>query len=292
MRKILIIGAQNIDLFAHAKADYVLQDSNPAKMHMAFGGVACNIASNLALLGKKVDFITVFGGDYFSRLAIQNLQDLGIAFQESLHIAEANNSVYLGLMDNANELFLGINDMDIVEALDVNFFKKKQDYIAGFDVLVIDNNLSLEALAYLLPTYAHKEIIMDAVSAKKALKLSGLLANIKLLKLNVMELDALSDKASIKEKLDDLITQGLKAIILTNSAEEIVYQSSDSRIISKPRPIEKIANVTGAGDAFLAGFVSAVVEGCSIEECLEAAKETAYHCLLSPNAIIQKKEEY
>lgn len=290
MQKILIIGAQNIDLFAHAKTDYVLHDSNPAKMHMTFGGVGCNIASNLAVLGKKVSFLSVFGGDYFSRLARQNLKNLDIAFEESLHIAEASNSVYLGLMDRANDLYLGINDMDIVEALDVAFFSEKEAYIAGFDVLVIDNNLSREALAYLLPKYAHKEIIMDAVSAKKALKLKGLLPSIHLLKLNVMELDALSDKANTSSKLDDLIAQGLQSVILTNSAEEIVYQSGGSRIISKPKPIAKIENATGAGDAFLAGFVYAKSEGLSVDACLEQAKETAYRCLASPNAIIQKKD--
>lgn len=93
MQKILVIGAQNIDLFAHAKSDCVLHDSNHAKIHMAFGGVGCNIATNLSILGNQVDFLTVFGHDYFSQIAKQNLIDLNIHFEESLLVKDAGNRI-------------------------------------------------------------------------------------------------------------------------------------------------------------------------------------------------------
>jgi pseudouridine kinase len=274
MRKILIIGAQNIDLFARAKADYVLHDSN---------------ISNIHIFGQKVDFLTVFADDYFSRLAKDNLKDLGIGFNESKNVPGARSSVYLGVMDKANDLYLGLNDMDIINTLDTAFFKAKTAYIESFDVLVIDNNLSLDALPFLLKTFKHKEILMDAVSAKKAVKLKGLLPFINLLKLNLMELQALSPKANTKEKLEDLLAQGLSSLILTSADQEIVYKSKSAQLITRPKPIERIENSTGAGDAFLAGYIHGFVEGKSVEECLGIAKETAYSCLQSPNSTIQKQ---
>jgi pseudouridine kinase len=288
MQKTLIIGAQNIDLFARSNSDYVLHDSNLSKIHLAFGGVGCNIASNLSILGNPVDLLTIFGDDYFGQLAKQNLDDLNINYKESRVVKGFGNSIYLGVMDKANDLYLGLNDMDIINNLDVAFFKDKTQYIESFDVLVIDNNLSLESLQYLLKIFKHKNIIMDAVSAAKAVKLHELLSCISLLKLNLMELDALSNKAVISEKLNELIKRGLSSVILTNSAHDIIYKSTDINIVTKPKPIKKIENASGAGDAFLAGFIHGLLQEKSIGDCLSIAKKVAYKCLQSPNSTIQK----
>ncbi len=288
IRKILIIGAQNIDLFACTKSDFVLHDSNPSKIHLAFGGVGCNIATNLSILGNQVDFLTVFGDDYFSRLAKQNLAELNIQFKESQVVENTGNSIYIGVMDKANDLYLGLNDMDILNTLNVEFFKNKTPYIDSFDTLVIDNYLSLEALQYLLKAFKHKKIIMDAVSASKAIKLRRLLSSIFLLKLNLLELNALSDKVRIEEKLKELLNQGLSSVILTNSDQEIIYKSLNTSINTNPIAIKNIENGTGAGDAFLSGFVHGLMNEKSTEECLDIAKETAYSCLQSPNSTIQK----
>ena len=288
MQKILVIGAQNIDLFAHAKSDYILHDSNPSKIHMAFGGVGCNIATNLSVLGNQVDFLTVFGTDYFSQIAKQNLIDLKIHFEESLLVEDARSSIYLGVMDKENDLLLGLHDMEIIKHLDVAFFKEKTAYIESFDTLVLDNNLSIDALDYLLKAFKYKKIIMDAVSAKKATKLQELLPYISLLKINLLELEALSNKASITDKIDDLLSKGLSSLILTNSAQEIVYKTHQVQINTMPIPVEKIENATGAGDAFLAGFIHGLMFQKTEEECLEIAKKAAYICLQSPNSTIQK----
>ncbi|MFK5857296.1 MAG: PfkB family carbohydrate kinase [Bacteroidota bacterium] len=288
MQKTLIIGAQNIDLFARSDSDYVLHDSNLSKIHLAFGGVGCNIASNLSTLGNLVDFMTVFGDDYFAQLAKQNLDELNINYKESRVVKGIGNSIYLGIMDKANDLYLGLNDMDIINKLDVAFFKDKTQYIESFDVLVIDNNLSLESLQYLLIAYKHKKIIMDAVSATKAIKLQELLSYISLLKLNVLELDALSNKAVTSEKLNELIKRGLSSVILTNSGQDIIYKSTVKHIVTNPKTIEKIENATGAGDAFLAGFIHGLLQEKSTEDCLGIAKNVAYKCLQSPNSTIQK----
>jgi len=288
MKKLLVIGAQNIDLYARSKSDYQLHDSNKSKIHLDFGGVACNIATNLSILGNEVNLLTVFGDDYFSELAKQNLIDLNIDFKESRIVKGVGNSIYLGVMDKTNDLFLGLNDMEILNYLDVSFFKEKSGYIESFDFLVIDNNLSTEALQFLLTTFKHKTIIMDAVSAAKASKLQNLLQYINLLKVNLLELNTLSREERISSSLNELLKFGVTSILLTNSDKEINYISMDRHIITKPILIDNIENATGAGDAFLSGFIHALIQEESVEDCLETAKKVAYICLQSPNATTQK----
>ena len=102
-------------------------------------------------------------------------------------------------MDKTNNLFLGLNDMEIIQKLDVPFLESKDYIIQEFDLLIIDNNLNKEALEYLLITYQNKIIIMDAVSAVKAQKLKHLLSNINLLKVNKLELEALTGQSDIAD---------------------------------------------------------------------------------------------
>ncbi len=288
MLKTLIIGAQNIDIFAQTTEEYSLRDSNLAKIHIAFGGVGRNIVENVKRMGNDVAFLSIFGDDDFSKSAKNSLVTLGVELSGSRFLNEASNSVYLGVMDQDNDLYLGLNDMEIVKDLNPAYLKTKAEYINSFSLLVIDNNLSKEAITYLLTTYQNKTIIMDAVSAKKVGKLKGLLQYIDLLKVNQIELDELSKVTPLKKQLEELHKQGIKQLLVTNQAEEIMLSSKDYLIKTTPIPCETIVNASGAGDAFISGFVHGMIHHLSDEECLTYAKKVAYLTLLSNNSTNNK----
>lgn len=284
MPETLVIGAQNIDIFAHAESDLNMHDSNRSMIGSAFGGVACNIVTNLALLGNDVSFLTVFGDDAYSSSAKKNLADLTINFEESLNLKNQNNSIYLAVMDKHNDLFIGMNDMAIIEQLNIDFFKTKKEFIESFDILVIDNNLTVDSLVYLFKTYQNKKIITDTVSAEKAVKLKNVLKYISLLKVNIRELNALSDKETTDQQTDDLLNRGLSKIIVTNTDKEIFFKSNKEHIKTMPIEAKKIINSSGAGDAFLAGFIHGIIHNMSTENCLETAKKIAYLTLQSSSS--------
>lgn len=288
MLKTLVIGAQNVDLFAHAQGKVSMRDSNRAKMTLAYGGVACNIASNLALLGNRVSFLTVFGDDAFGDLAKQNLAKMHVSMDESLTLKKANNSMYMAVMDNDNDLLLGLNDMDILDLLSVDFLKTKADFISGFDVLVLDTNLSIDALEYLLHHHADKQFVIDAVSAEKVVKIKDLLSKVFLLKVNALELAALSDKDTQDKQTDELLSLGLLSILVTDKGSEIMYRSRTECIKSMPIIADAIVNASGAGDAFLAGFIHGLIHGIDTASSLHIAKKMAWLTLQSSSSVNTK----
>ncbi len=288
MLKTLIIGAQNIDIFAKTNDEYLLHDSNLAKIHIAFGGVGRNIAENINRMDNPVAFLSVFGDDYFSKSAKDSLEKLGMDISQSQFLINASNSVYLGVMDKENDLYLGLNDMDIVNQLSPEYLKTKDMYISSFDLLVIDNNLTKEAIEYLLTTYHYKTIIMDAVSTKKVMKIANLLQYIDVLKVNSLELKKLSSKATLTEQLDELHSLGVTKVLVTNQGEEIILSSLEKTLKATPIFCEKIINATGAGDAFLSGFVHGMIHQLKDQECLLYAKKIAYITLQSNNSTDQK----
>ena len=293
MKKTLIIGAQNIDIYATTKSEYTLHDSNLSKIHIAFGGVARNIAENIRRMDNPISFLTVFGDDYFSQSAKKSLEDLDIDISESLLVKNASNSVYLGVMDQDNDLFLGLNDMDILKELSKDFLSSKTEYINSFDILIIDNNLSLEAIEYLLKEYHHKTIVMDAVSTKKVIKITNLLKHIDLLKVNQLELNKLSKKEDLESQINDLLEKGVSSLLVTNQDKVIKLATKEGIISSVPLKIAKIINASGAGDAFLSGFVHGMIHQLSNQEKLLYAKKLAYITLLSHNSTneLLSKEE-
>ncbi|NOR88047.1 MAG: hypothetical protein GQ527_10590 [Bacteroidales bacterium] len=275
MNKTLIIGAQNTDIFSKSPNDLVIGDSNPSKINIAFGGVGRNIAVNLSRLGHDIHFISVFGDDTFSQSAHQNLTTIGINTEHSLFLKNQNNSIFIGVMDKENNLHLGLGDMEIVEHLNPEFFQTKKDFIEEFDVLVIDNNLSEETIKYLLQQYQGKTIIMDAVSAQKALKLLPYLFQISILKVNQLELNELSKANSTEEQLNDLHRKGAQTIPLTQQEKEALLSRKGVSISQKPEKVEDIINTSGAGDAFLSGFIHGMANEYSDEKKLLLANLAA-----------------
>ncbi len=284
MSDVLIIGAQNIDIFAKSNSDYSLHDSNLAKIHIAFGGVGRNIAENLCRLEHDVHFITVFGDDYFSLSAYRSLEEMGIDVSESLKIKNESNSVYLGVMDKDNDLFIGLNDMEITNKLNKEFFETKKKFINKFDVIVIDNNLSEETLHYLLSTYQDKTIVMDAVSAHKVVKLKNHLSYISVLKLNQIELNELTMETAVINQIDELHLKGANTLLITNQDKDIILSKKEKREVITPLKHDNIVNATGAGDAFLSGYVHGMLKGVTDMEKLKFAVKVAYITLSSNNS--------
>ena len=280
---ILVIGAQNIDIFSDAITPYNLHDSNPSKIHMAFGGVGRNIAANLKRLGNNVSFLTVFGDDHFSALAKIALDELQIHISESLHVSNQSNSIYMGIMQN-DDLYLGLNDMDIVDRLNIDFFISKEHYINSFEHIVIDNNLSQEVIEYLVQTYKNKNIYMDAVSAHKVHKIKGSIQNITVLKLNHLEATTLTNEQSITQAITNLQAKTDNTILITNQHNQINIIKHNTISTITPNKVTNIINASGAGDAFISGYIHGVVNHFTHDQSLQIAMKSASITLKDQNS--------
>ena len=261
---ILVIGAQNIDIFAMLPEQYTLRDSNISSIQMAFGGVGRNIAVNLKRLGNEVHFLTVFGDDYFSQAAKQRLEELNISTEQSITATQSVNSTYLAVMDAEHDLYLGLNDMKIIQNLTIEALQSKHSYILKFDYIVIDNNLEQEVMEYLVTTYQDKTIFVDAVSAAKVQKLKAVTPFITYLKANTIEAASLGINP----------TKG--TMIVTNGANDITLRSNGNKRTYHPIPIATITNASGAGDAFFSGFIHGIVHDKGEETAVTYAKVMAY----------------
>jgi len=77
--RVLVVGAAGVDIKVQPRTETVeLAGSNPGTIRWSWGGVARNMAENLARLGAEVHLITAVGDDGWGHALLHSLRELGI----------------------------------------------------------------------------------------------------------------------------------------------------------------------------------------------------------------------
>jgi pseudouridine kinase len=182
---------------------------------------------------------------------------------------------------------LALCDQQSIKALSKSYLQSISQIIKSCDYLVIDTNLEIEVIDYLLTCYQDKIIIMDAISTRKAEKLAHKVEKIDYLKCNVLEAEAIVGKQSSKEKLlKEFQKQNAKNIIITDKEKEIAYleKGTIGTVLVTSVDSKEIVNATGVGDAMLSGIIYGIVKGRPLQQAIEYGKKLASLTLKSKEA--------
>jgi len=270
MKKIVVIGAMNIDILANAHPLH-LKDSSMGSVQTAFGGVGRNIAENIARLGLNVSLCSVVGNDTFGEMIVDHASRIGMNTSLVNVIETKRTGSYLAVSDQ-NDMVLGINDMDISSTMTIAWANNHLSKLQQFDLIVLEANLPEETIAFLAQSLHGKPMIIDLVSAVKAPRLKSSLSCITTIKCNALELKALSNESDITKGMLALIQKGVKRVIVTQGKDQIIDYTS-STINHYTPPTTSIVNVTGAGDAFTAGIVAGMALNLTNDDQMKLAMQ-------------------
>lgn len=283
---IVVIGGSNIDIQGVPKNHLAYKDSNMGEVKISLGGVGRNIAENCARLNIPTRLISVIGDDLYGQMIIKHSQSIGLHMQDCLILPQTSTSTYLSILDESRDLAVGINHMDSIERLTVDYIKSKRSLIEHAQCCVLDTNLSTEVLDYLLTAFSNTVFFVDPVSGVKAVKIKRHLKSIHTLKPNRLEAEALSslnedDKPELKEIAVSLnsrrtfISLGLDGVYVIDGKKHHLFHAP---------PID-VTNATGAGDAFMAGLVYAYLKGLDIRQTVLVAMAASQLALASTETI-------
>lgn len=263
---IVIIGSANIDVAGYSHHPLNYADSNPGKIKFTPGGVGRNIAHNLALLGKNAWLLSAVGGDFYGQSLLAQTNQSGVYVDKCLIVLGENTSSYLSLLDNTGEMLVAINDMSISDCISAEFLAQHQEFIRGAKVIVADCNLSEEALVWVLENSGETPVFIDPVSAWKCVKIRDHLSKIHTLKPNRLEAEtlsgiALSGREDVAKVAAWFHQHGLNRLVLSMGGDGVYYSDINGES-GWSAPIKtNVINVTGAGDAMMAGLASCWVDG-------------------------------
>ena len=289
--KVYVIGGANIDISGKANADLKLKDSNPGKVALSFGGVARNIAENLARLGIPVIFISAFSDDLLSVSMLNHLNALKVNTSYSLIVKNATTATYLALLNQDFDMEVAISDTSILTKLDKNYLKPIIKKIKLKDILVIDTNLDVSVLDFIFKNCKGK-IFVDPISTTKTKKIKPYLNKIYAIKPNILEAETIVNNKILKEK--DVIGAAKKisklgvnkTFISLGKMGAYGFVDQTGRLVKAKQA--SIKSATGAGDAFMAGLVVSEIRNYNLDETLKYATSCALIALASESTVSNK----
>ena len=270
-RPIVCIGGANIDRKMRTTSPLQMGTSNPVRVQETFGGVARNVAENLARLGAPTQLLTVVGQDPAGANLLAALRDCGVDTGGCLAVAGVNSGTYTAVLDDSGEMVLALAHMDVCAQQTPEWLRQCAAQRAAARLVVADLNLPAESVAQLLQDAqtSAAPLVIVAVSEPKMANLPTDLNGLSLLILNVGELHArvgrvLNTEADITAACREVHAQGVRRIIVTRGAQGVLYseyseysddhdgKDNGGSLSHIPAPAVTVRDVTGAGDSFSA----------------------------------------
>lgn len=270
-------GGVSLDIHSASANKIVPFDSNPGKVITAPGGVIRNIAENLSRMGFATVLLSAVGKDAFGETLVRDCLEKGIDATHVMHDSCHSSPVYLDVLDETGDMYVAVNDMKISECIPVSYFQENDAIIREAAAVMLDTNLSREAIESVCKIAAMENVPVyaDPVSTIKAPRLLSSLPLLHFIKPNRMELSELTglpcdNEEEIENALTRLLENGPEEVCVTLGKRGSIYADHNGLLLHET--IETPAamkNATGAGDAFCAGFAAAELKGFSKQECLK-----------------------
>lgn len=252
----------------------------------AFGGGGINTARTFAAQGLSTAYCGMAGDDIPGREAVAYLNELGIdtGFLSKTAKKATNNSVVLNApgTDRVILVYRGASELLAAENIDWQKLNAKLFYLAPLSgkLCRLTERITLHAKkrgAMVAANLGNSQLAMGRACIK------SLLARIDVLILN-------QEEAAMMTGVDYADEAGIiKKIVHMHSGISVVTKGEDgAAVVAGGKIYEaklkkfKIANITGAGDAFGSGFMSGMLaSGNDIKYSMRLALINAKHCLLS-----------
>ena len=267
--QIACIGAAHVDRIARCAGPIAWRSSNPVSVGAAHGGVARNIAANLALLGCGVVLASAVGDDAEGRAVLASLKAAGVDTLPILTCPGLTTATYTAVLGENGDLKIGLADMAIYEALTPDHCSRLGESLAAIPVWLADANLPATSLAALVAA-APGAIYGAAVSPAKAPRLEAAFGRLAGVFANRAEASVLSGRkiATPADALaagDALRGLGTGDVFITLGEQGAAVVGDGVReVMANPPTILRDAN--GAGDAFVAGALDAISRGADLRD--------------------------
>ena len=278
--KITVIGESNIDITVVPKDKPHQGGCAPGSITFHYGGVARNIAHNLCLLGHDVRLMTVYGGDDYAANLMADCKNNGMDLSLSTQFKDAKSPIFLSFNNEKGEMQSAYSDVALNDKMDLEWLKARMSEVNQSDMVVADTLLNAEALAYLID-HCETPLFVDTVSPGKAMRLNEALClsekgSVYAVKCNHAEAVAITGENDYFESAKILNNNGIENVYLSIGSSGVVFSSKG---LSKHYPAlpSTVVNVTGSGDAFLAGVVHAHTLGHYGEEAVVFGLRAAQH---------------
>jgi pseudouridine kinase len=290
----IILGAAGIDLVGRLKDDLHLETSNPAQIRTSFGGVARNVAENLARLGQPVTILTAVGADLTGDQLLSQLDAADVDISRVQRLPDRPTGTYLAVVNNRGDLQFALDDMRTSATLTPEYLDQHTDLFKKASLLFLDANSPPETIrkAIALARRARIPICADPTSVSLADRFQPYLSRLFMITPNHSEagvlcaraIDASKRRQSI-EAAKCLVSSGVRIAIITLARFGVCYATSQTSGYI-PAIRTEIIDPTGAGDALTAAIIFGLLNDIPLDDALRLGVSAATLTLRHPGAVL------
>ncbi len=266
---VFVVGGINCDITGAVTAAVQPGTSNPGRVTLSAGGVARNVAENLARLGTEVVLFGAVGTDPLSRWVLERTRESGVDTGGVIRRRTHLPGMYVSVL-GAGELESAVADMTATETLRPADVVRRLDAAAVSappGMVILDTNLVTGTLQAAMDWAARRQIpvLVDPVSVEKAGRLARCRGVVEFVTPNADEAELLrgwrAGGSSLRVRYW-IETDGVAGVTLREGA--------GPRETVRRFPVTSVmpVNVNGAGDAFVAAFAAALIRGLEPEEAI------------------------
>jgi ribokinase len=284
---VCILGIFAADTAYHAKRmPNVAETIMGSNFNLGPGGKGSNQAVAAAKAGAAVTFISKIGDDAFGELALRTLHDAGVTTRMDVMSDEPTGAAFIFV----NEVS-GDNAIIVVAGaagtLSVDDVEKHRTCIEEAVVFVTQLEQPTEAAlrGLQIASAAGVATVFNPAPAKAfpdtIYALCDYIAPNEVEAAEIVGFKIATDEDA-RRAADILLNKGAKAVLMTLGARGVLFHTSTQSERIPARAFGKVIDTTGAGDAFLGGFASALSRGL---EPLAAAK---FGCVTAGIAVTRR----
>jgi sugar/nucleoside kinase (ribokinase family) len=294
MTRVVCVGDVMVDVLAHLPGELAIGSDTPAPIALLGGGSAANTAAWLAQAGTETVFVGRVGDDVLGRLARDELTRVGVGLAVSVDPVRPTGTCIV-LVDATGERTMvpaagansGLGDGPLPAGL-----LQPGDHL-HVSAYALFNDGSRPAVEQLTTTARGLELGMSVDAASSAPLASfgadrfvawfrGLGAGA-LLFANREEAEVLVGRHDSDAALARALGTPDQAVIVKCGAAGAVW-SDGNRVVQVAAVARSAIDSTGAGDAFAAGVLTALLADQPIEQALAAGNALAAAAISRPGA--------
>ena len=249
------------------------------------GGAELNVAIGCSRLGLKAGWISRLGNDDFGKHILKTARGEGIDISEAKLVNEYQTSVYFRevLSDGSSRSFYyreksPTSTMGLEDLSEEYFKSSKILHITGVFPSISNNNQNIILEAVKLAKKLNLMVSFDPnirlkMWTKEEAKsfIEKILPSVDILLIGDEELEILLEDNNIEKAIKTFHSYGIGRVIIKKGAKGAI--GSDGKKVYEVPPIKPkaVIDTVGAGDGFAAGFLTALLKGETLENCIRFA---------------------
>ena len=301
-KKILGIGNAIVDIFVKVD-DSFLSNNNLTKGSMKLiereefqnlkntikvekieaGGSVANTMAGISYLEGKSSFIGKINFDEFGKIYKESLEKIEVNFLYSAKVEDLSTGASIIFITPDHErtmcTYLGISSQLAKD--DINEKHIKEHEVIFLEGYLWDKGISEKMFKHVI-NLAKKNSIKVAMTLSDIFCVTRhrndfyklLINDLNILIGNENEINELTQKNNLLDSIN-LLKNLNKLIIITRSVNGSIAISNNEIINCESVKVQKILDLTGAGDLFAAGFFKEYLNNSEIKKCLQTGSELA-----------------